>query len=114
VFVELDAGGACVHLQTSVYHLDDVAVAAHKLTGRAFVHISGSDARITCRMRPKSTMENLEHLAGDFVNEVLDQRLRRQLATQTEPVRALIIAQAFSRTNLLHPELDALEETSDG
>ena len=48
------------------------------------------------RLKPRKQLENAEHLAGLVANEVLDQTLRLALKKQTEPVRNLILAQAFS------------------
>lgn len=99
--------GVEVRIQREVYDLDTIAAAAHRFTDRAYVDLShDGDSRTICRLRPKSSLENLERLAGEFANELLDQKLRARLAEQTEPIRRLLIAQAFSRTNLLHPELD--------
>jgi His-Xaa-Ser system protein HxsD len=39
-----------------------------------------------------------------FCGEVIDQDLREQIATATEPTRNLILAEAFSKTSLLHGE----------
>jgi len=40
-------------------------------------------------------------LAGDFSNELIDQRLRERLEQQFGDVRTLIVAQAFAEGNLL-------------
>jgi len=40
-------------------------------------------------------------IANSFCNEVIDQDLREHIAEETEPVRNLILAHAFSKTSLL-------------
>lgn len=45
--------------------------------------------------------EGLDHLGKLLRNEALDQQLREQVRTQTEGVRNLILAHAFSKTGLI-------------
>lgn len=45
-----------------------------------------------------------EELIQAFLNEVLDQDLRERIARETEAIRNLILAEAFSKTSLLHEE----------
>lgn len=98
---------AVVRLPLDVYGEEAVLRAAHTFSGRCFVALEKEGERVmVCRLTPRVPLENLAHIAGEFQNEVLDQVLRARIAGSTEPVRRLILAQAFSRTNLLHPELD--------
>ncbi len=49
---------------------------------------------------------DLEFLAGEFRNEVLEQELREVVAEETRPVRDMLMAQAFSAFSLLDQEGD--------
>lgn len=68
---------------------------------------------MTCRVIPKSHDEDGRALAGELANEMVDQMLRQRLQEETEPIRRLLLAQAFSRTNIAHPELDEGEPDKD-
>jgi His-Xaa-Ser system protein HxsD len=46
-------------------------------------------------------LENSKQLEADIRNEVLDQDLRSSIARETQHVRNLILANAFSKTNLI-------------
>jgi His-Xaa-Ser system protein HxsD len=48
--------------------------------------------------------EGLAHLERTLRNEALDQQLREQIRAQTEGVRNLILAHAFSKTGLISGE----------
>jgi His-Xaa-Ser system protein HxsD len=101
-------------VQLGVYGLEPLLKAAHRFTDRCFVHLEYEDAaNVLCRFRVKRPLDNIEQIAGDFVNELLDQSLRARLAASTEPVRQLLIAQAFSKTSLFHPELDSADPFTD-
>jgi His-Xaa-Ser system protein HxsD len=103
-----------VRLQIRLYPADAVARAAHRFTDRCFVQLEyEDDAHLVCRLKLKRPGEDLATLAGEFTNEALDQVLRAQLAAETEQLRLLLLAHAFSNTNILHPELDADEPADD-
>lgn len=46
----------------------------------------------------------LEHLKKLIRNEALDQQLREQISADTQDVRNLILAHAFSKTGLIAPD----------
>lgn len=106
-FVHMEGGSAAVRFQTSVYGLDAIAAAAHRLTDRCHVHIeSEQQGSVLVRIKPKSTLESARVLAGELANHVLDQSLRVRLASETEPIRRVLLAQVFSKVNILRPDLD--------
>jgi hypothetical protein len=51
-------------------------------------------------------------MAGEFCNEVLDQELREIIAEETVGIRDLLLAQAFSKTSLIDPELETCDYDS--
>ena len=100
-------------VELDTYGLDPLLKAAHKFTGRCYVHLEHEGrSKVLCRLRGKAQPAG-DELAGEFLNELLDQTLRARLAAATEPVRRVLLAQAFSKINLLHPELDGADPTAD-
>lgn len=112
-FVHVSDKAAVVRFQQSVYGIDPILKAAHRFTDRCHVHAEQSDGMTIVRLTARTALANLRHLAGEFANEVLDQRLRATLAEQTEPIRRLLIAQAFSKVDLLHPGLEGADPLDD-
>lgn len=103
-----------MRLQTSLYSIDSVRRAAHRFTDQCFVHIEYEDQdNLLCRLRLKQHGDSLTRLAGEFMNEVLDQTLRAQLAAETEQIRLLLLSHAFSNTNILHPDLNDVSPAID-
>jgi His-Xaa-Ser system protein HxsD len=82
--VDLDA------LQRSAY-----AVAAEMTVD---IRISGSD--YLCTLFPRKQAPAADELKHRFRSEVNDQILRARIAKETEPVRNLVFALAFSQTGL--------------
>ena len=77
--------------------------AAHRFTDRCHLHLQTRDEHaVLVHFRVKEgRKEPLAELAGDFFNELLDQRLRALVQQESEGVRNLILAHALSRTSLL-------------
>jgi His-Xaa-Ser system protein HxsD len=88
--VDLDA------LQRSVY-----AVAAEMTVD---IRLRGADYACTLFPRTRDTSE--EELKHRFRAEVNDQILRARIAKQTEPLRNLVFALAFSQTGLADAEAE--------
>jgi His-Xaa-Ser system protein HxsD len=98
-----------IEVDTQLYSASAAMRAAYKFTDRFHVELQRpSDAdelRLTVILRPKgaSQIVDARALRGDFLNELLDQRLRETLEAEFGAVRELIVAQAFADTNLLDP-----------
>jgi His-Xaa-Ser system protein HxsD len=104
----LTDGTRLLSINPAVYRLSAVQKAAYKYSGHFHVLINQSETVIEVRLQPKEGCTSPEIAARDFANEILDQELREVVATETEAVRNLILAQAFSKTSLINAE----EETS--
>ena len=106
--------GAVVVLDANVYRLSAVKKAAYKFGNKFHCLISTQDdASISVVLKSKAQFDDLEHLAGEFCNEVLDQDLRENIAEQTEALRNLLLAHAFSRTSLVNADLDTVDYHAD-
>jgi His-Xaa-Ser system protein HxsD len=113
-FAVLEAAGAVVLLDTTVYRLNAVKKAAYKFGDRCHVHIEPVEpTRVKVVLKGKKLLENIEFIAGEFCNEVLDQELREVVAAETEPVRNLLLAEAFSKTSLIRPECETADFRDD-
>jgi len=102
-------GSFVARFDCRVYRVTAVKKAAYKYGGIFHILIEEADGSIVVSLRPTSSNADPEEAIGKFCNEVLDQELREQIATETNGVRDLLLAQAFSKTSLVDSEL----ETSD-
>lgn len=88
-------------LDSSVYSLEAVQKAAYRFIDRLTILISQIDGQILCDIDPVANLARpLDEVLADFKRELLDQQLRSQIKAETEPVRNLILALAFSRSGL--------------
>jgi His-Xaa-Ser system protein HxsD len=99
--VDLDA------LQRSAYALAREATADIRVTGATF----------TVTLFPRATgttQADLAELAHRYRTEVNDQVLRGRIARETEPLRNLVFALAFSETGLVEAESASLDVNDSG
>jgi His-Xaa-Ser system protein HxsD len=101
-----------------LYALDAVYGAAYLFIDRCYVFLARpAERKVTVRLRSKgaATPEELEALAGEFANELLNSQLRVRLSRETAAIREQYMARAFfaPRQNAtiaeLLAELDAEE-----
>src|SRR5262249_17992120 len=90
-------------LDSRVYSLTAIKKAAYRFVDRFAANISVENDNVVCLLTftaASLSERQRSAIVGDFMQEVLDQDLREQIRTETEPVRNLILAYAFSKTGI--------------
>ena len=109
-------------LQEDIYPLDAIYGTAYLFIDRCYVFLQRpADKRVALRLRGKKKLEapQLEALAGEFTNELLNQILRFRIGSSTSKIREYYMARAFvshpaqSSIDALLAELDAEELEED-
>lgn len=95
-----------VMFDSAVFSLDVIKAACYVFADRFTPDIEISNSHILCHL---TFAEGVSQPAAQaqidrFKKEVLDQDLRRKLRAETEPIRNLILAHAFSKTGLIADE----------
>lgn len=86
-----------IDVDLNVYRMSVVKKAAYRIGDRCSAKIETAPGdRASIRLTPKSEQTSLHGLEADFLQELLDQDLRESIAQETERVRNLLMAQAFS------------------
>lgn len=97
----MEIGPTKVSVDLSVYGLTAVLKSAYRFSGRAYLHVQDAgQGKVDVWVRTKNG-DAAETIVGEFLNDLLDQRLREVVAAETRSERDLIMAHALSRTNLL-------------
>ena len=99
-----DAQTEQVSFDQGTTELDALQRAAYATADLMTVSITASDGRFVCELFPRSPGVDLAGLAHRMRSEVIDQALRLRIAKETEPLRNLIFALAFSQTGLAEAE----------
>jgi His-Xaa-Ser system protein HxsD len=86
------------------FSLNAIQRAAYRFIDRLTVDVVHEDSRFCCSVRiPPSAEGTAEEVLADFRIEVLDQSLRERIRAETADTRNLILAVAFSNTDLVPP-----------
>jgi len=95
-----------VNFDSQVFSLMAIKKAAYKYIDSFSADITAENHEVRCVLSLTSPRneENSARLVDDFKKEVLDQDLRETLKDETEAVRNLILAHAFSKTGIVNNE----------
>lgn len=95
----------------SAVDLDALQRSAYALAAVLTADIHVTDADYSCTLFPRGAALDADEIAHRFRAEVNDQVLRARIAKETEPLRNLVFALAFSQTGLVDTESALPEET---
>lgn len=91
-------------LSTSAYSLNAIKKVCYQFSSRFSVKLEKIDeenVRILFKFGEPQQREKVELMISNFLQALLDQDLREIVANETEGVRNLILAHAFSKTTLI-------------
>ena len=96
--ITLDDGRLLIELKKMYYQKEAVFSAAYKFTNKCTILIEPTDEKtvgIYFKKKPNKNVD-IEKIADDFCNEVLDQQLRFNLEAQFGNLKKIIYEKAFS------------------
>jgi His-Xaa-Ser system protein HxsD len=91
----------------AVVDLDALQRSAYAVAAEVTVDIRVAGAEYVCSLFPRNGETPNDELKHRFRAEVNDQILRARIAKETEPLRNLVFALAFSQTGLVEAEGEA-------
>jgi len=93
-----------VVFERALFSSDSLKRAAYRFVEQFSVDFVTEGERYVCNLtfKPNKSEDGASLLVSEFRNEVLDQDLREAIKKETEPVRNLILAHAFSKTSLVN------------
>lgn len=118
----LDERQVSFNISDDLFPLDAVYGAAYLFVDRCWLFLSRPDSAsvgVHLKTKDEATEADLEALAGEFANELLNQALRVRVGESTSTIREYTMARAFFTTpaqssiDALLAELDAEELEED-
>jgi len=91
-----------IAVNSDLYSLEALFRVCYLFTDRCYLFlIQGENSPvIQVRFTRKSPDTDLNRLAGEFSNELINQKVRLDIAAETKAIRELIVAQAFAEADL--------------
>ena len=104
--IEQESSQTLLRFDNRVFSLSAVKKAAYKYINSftADINLEGNEIVCALTFASPANEERASRLVEEFKKEVLDQDLREHIKTETEPIRNLIFALAFSRTGIVGDE----------
>jgi len=108
IYTKLEDGRLLIKLDKSVYEKEAVMAAAYKMTDTCVIIVKPLETNhLGVYFEPKDNQEEneLQLIAENYCNEVLDQQVRLDVEKQNGNIRDLLVRQAFSPIENLKDEL---------
>ncbi len=104
---EIDAAEITLAFDQATVDLDALQRSAYAVAAEMTADIRVSGADYACTLFPRNQDTPDDELKHRFRAEVNDQILRARIAKETEPLRNLVFALAFSQTDLIEGGAEA-------
>lgn len=100
---ELENHTLNISVDTEIYSLDALFRTCYLFTDRCYLFLEHQESSPGVRVNfaKKDQASDLHSIAGEFCNELINQKLRRDIAAETRPIRELIVAHAFAEADFL-------------
>ena len=87
-------------VDTTVHNLDSIFRSCYVFTDRCYLFLQRrGEQEIVVEFRSKNTEVALREVIGAFANELINQRVRSDVARETRTIREQIVAQAFAEAD---------------
>jgi His-Xaa-Ser system protein HxsD len=86
-----------LEISTALYGRDALFQTCYKFTDRCYLFLRQTAPDVVeIEFRARTDSTDLGRITGEFANELIDQRLRADIARETRVIREAIVTQAFT------------------
>ncbi len=101
ILIEESESVVRLSVNTSLYTEDAIFRTCYAFTDRCSVLVDRLDhEHVLVELRKREESASLKALGGEFANELVNQRVRAEVASETKLIRDLIVSQAFAEADL--------------
>jgi His-Xaa-Ser system protein HxsD len=99
---DADDDSLVVAVNSDLYSREALFRVCYSFTDRCYLFLVQDEDSPVIRVRftRKSPDTDLKEMAGEFSNELINQKVRLDVAAETKSIRELIVAQAFAEGDL--------------
>lgn len=83
-------------IDNSTFEKEAILQASYKFTDKCYISIDNSNKKTEVYFQSKNETEDLERIAQDFKNEIIDQQVRLQTGREFKEIREELVKRAFS------------------
>jgi His-Xaa-Ser system protein HxsD len=91
-----------VAVNSDLYSREALFRVCYLFTDRCYLFLAQEENSpvVQVRLTRKNPDTDLNEMAGEFSNELINQKVRMEVAAETKAIRELIVAQAFAEADL--------------
>lgn len=92
-----------VCVDTTIYSLEALLRVCYIFTDKCYLFLEWANPKTTVRVRLSAKIPDtdISLISGQFCNELINQKVRMDIATETRPIREMIVAQAFAESSII-------------
>lgn len=106
-----------VTIDASIYSLNAVLKTCYLFLDQCYLFVERSSVEAADKIKiyfsALEESENLDQVIGEFSNRLVWQEVRQKVAEETQSIREMIVAQAFTEGNLLELPLTEADYNND-
>ena len=104
---EVSGKSLTLEVDKEIYSLEALFRVCYAFTDRCylFLEAASKETDVIVHITTKGSGSDLNTIAGEFSNALIDEKVRREIAEETMPIRELIVAQAFAEVDILDRSL---------
>ena len=108
-------GRLSICVDTAVYSLEALFRVCYIFTDKCYLYLEVAEPSSVIRVKfsEKTSGASWDVIAGEFSNELINQRVRMDVAIETRAIRELIVAQAFVESSVVDTSLSESSYLSD-
>ena len=96
IIEELENGKIVLKVDKSLYCQEAILAATYKFTDTYYIHVTSFDTNnYGVYLTPKNSKKDVKSVINEFLNELIDQQIRHNLAQSNNSIKELIIKKAF-------------------
>jgi His-Xaa-Ser system protein HxsD len=96
IIEELENGKIVLKVDKSLYCQEAILNTTYKFTDTCYIHIASMDLNnYGVYVTPKNSATDVKSVMNEFLNELIDQQIRHNLAQSNNSIKELIIKKAF-------------------
>lgn len=96
IIKEIDKNKLLLKIDCNIYEKEALLQATYKFTDRCYINIESVDNDFEVYFQSKNQSENIEQIALEFGNVIIDQQIRLQIGREFKEIREKLVQRAFS------------------
>ncbi|MBP3193479.1 His-Xaa-Ser system protein HxsD [Natronogracilivirga saccharolytica] len=95
----IDADSIVINVDKNVFEITSIIHSSYIFTDRCYISINTNESGIEVCLKKKDKNINLDTIAREFNNEVIDQQIRLTTGREYKEIRKQLVKKAFSSIN---------------